>query len=93
MAGNPFPRVVKWSEVRSGDGEVSGRVPLDDGGSLVDPKAYVYDSTQNGQPYRAVTANGTPGVSDEIKPYQGFWIRRNGVTGGATQTLGLPFEK
>ena len=53
----------------------------------------LYDSTQSRQIYRAITTNGTPGFSDEIKPYQGFWIRRNSVICGATQTLSLPFEK
>jgi len=95
MVGNPFPRVIKWKDVtQSGNG---GQVPINGGTGyeFLNPTGYVYDTTQTGstgQPYRAITATGTPGINGEIKPYQGVWIKKV-LDAVVTGTIDFPFEK
>ena len=91
MVGNPYPRTIHWKYVKENDNNILGRRDL--GTFFVDPKAYVYDKTQSGQPYRAITATGTPGFNSEIKPFEGFWIKRTATAGPGTESLSIPFEK
>ncbi len=84
MVGNSFPRVFKWEYLQILDQPFPA--------SVYHATGYVYDPTQSGQPYRAITAN-TPGISGEIKPYQGFWIKDLGTHNASNITLGIPFEK
>jgi len=92
MYGNPFPRSFKWKDLRVGRSGVYGPIYT----SIVyNPTGYVYDtSSQEGQPYRAITATGTPGISDQIAPYEGFWIQETDENYDYTgYELGIPFEK
>ena len=83
MVGNPFPRTIKWIDVRENN------APL---GSKVNSTAWVYDpASTSSQPYSAITAT-TPGLGGEIAPYGSVWIKK--IDQAATNvTLDLPFEK
>jgi hypothetical protein len=87
MVGNAFPRSFKWEHLEIETG-TSVQFPA----GLYEATGYVYDTTQTGQPYRAITAN-TPGISGEIKAYQGFWIKDLGTHDATGVKLGVPFEK
>ena len=99
MVANPYPRVIQWNKVMVQDDALSERAPIDQqnqlsGGEIVNPIGYIYDTTQTagtGQPYRAITANGTPGFNAEVNPYQGIWIKKE--IGVANARLCMPFEK
>ena len=96
MVGNPMARVMSWRDVMVQDESDGSRAPIDaqgslPGGEIVNPTAYVYDTTQVGQPYRAITPSGTPGVTDSIRPYQAFWVKKE--VDVANAKLCLPFEK
>ena len=91
MYGNPFPRAFKWKDLlvgRSGSyGPISASI-------VYEPTGYVYDTSQPGQPYRAITDAGTPGISDEIAPYEGFWIKETDLNYDFTgYKIVYPFEK
>ena len=92
MMGNTFPRVFQWEDLDV----IIGNAPAAFPQGLYDPTGYVYDvntpDIASGQNYRAITAN-TPGISGEIKPYQGFWIKDLGLGNGSGLKLGIPFEK
>ena len=91
MMGNPFPRIFKWIDMELGTGAATF-IPFN---TQTDyhQTGYVYDIKQSGQPYRAITATGTPGISDEIKPFEGFWIKDLGSVDATGRTLGIPFER
>ncbi len=89
MMGNPFPRAFKWTNLQIGG---TSFVPLLNN-SFYNDTGYVYDNTQSGQPYRAITATGTPGIADEIKPYEAFWLKDLGANTVSGLKLALPFEK
>ena len=74
MVANPFPRPFKWKELIFAD--ISGVRAVASFGPQIDPVGYIYDPTStSGQPYITVGDPGeTPGVTDEVKPYQGFWV-------------------
>ncbi len=96
MIGNPFPRTFKWQNLYvfvSTDW-----YPIADQYQIVyDHTGYVYDvntpDIASGQNYRAITAAGTPGFSDEIKPYQGVWIKDLGAADLTGVKLAIPFMK
>ena len=92
IVGNASPRPFKWRHLRiytpNGSSYELGAL------GVYNPIGYVYDTTQTGQPYRAITATGTPGISDEVKPYEGVWIKQNSQTSDFQGIqLALPFEK
>jgi len=91
MYGNPFPRAFKWKDLQVGRSGVYGRF---DTSIVYNPIGYVYDtSSQEGQPYRAIAAN-TPGISDQIEPYEAFWIQETEEDYDFTgYELAIPFEK
>ena len=94
MVGNPFPRSFKWKDVKYIDASSTVFSP-DQVATSYNTTAYVYDiSSQTGQPYRAITANGTPGFNSEIAAYQGFWIKEESTSlDNQSFKLAIPFEK
>jgi hypothetical protein len=92
MVGNPFPRKTYWD---SAELLIDGTAqPLNFNG-IINTTAYAYDiSSGTGQPYRAMTYN-TPGLTEPLEPYQGFWIRVEPAVDLAAGSLKLtlPFEK
>ena len=75
MVGNPFPRAFDWALSRTQFNATANPIG---GFGIIENVAYVYDTTQSGQPYRAI--NYTPGFPNVINPYQGFWIKMNPTT-------------
>ena len=96
IVGNPFPRAFKWQYLNI---YIDGNwYPFGDANNDVyHHTGYVYDvdtpDIPTGQNYRAITAAGTPGFSDEIKPYQGVWIEDLGAYNKTGLKLGFPFMK
>ena len=91
MVGNPLARAFKWKYLLIGG---TSYINLSTSGqTLYHSTGYVYDETQTGQPYRAITGTGTPGFSDEIKPYQGFWMKDLGNYDVTGMKLAIPFMK
>ena len=93
MMGNPFPRAFKLAHMAF---EAGGGDFLWGAQNEYHKTVYVYDITDpngTGQPYRAITVTGTPGINGEIKPYQGFWIKDLGALTYSGAKLAIPFEK
>ena len=95
MCGNPFPRTFKWKI--SWLGEVAFMIQLAQMVCMsLQGMSMIYHKP--GQPYRAITAAGTPGISDEIAPYEGFWIKETALLLppgfiAPTYEIVYPFEK
>ena len=93
MAGNPFPRKFDWAN--AGNLVYASSQPIGWEG-IIETVAYVYDPTStSGQPYSPIAY--TPGIPNQIKAYQGFWIKMNphntiDFPAGSIK-LRLPFEK
>ena len=97
MVGNTFPRAFYWDNVIVSTSQGITRMDAAAAVTVIkDATAYVYDLSTtdgNGQHYRAVTT--TPGFTNKIEPYQGFWVKviDDGVTPNTNVELWLPFEK
>lgn len=90
MVGNPFPRSFNLDQLQLG---INIYFQFGTVVTFYEPTCYVYDTSQSGQPYRALS-NITPGFDDKIAPYQGFWIKQNSSTEDVSGLkLAFPFEK
>ena len=90
MVGNPFPRSFNLNQLKLG---ISSYFTFGTVVTFYDPTCYVYDTSQSGQPYRALS-NITPGFDNEVAAYQGFWIKQNSSTDDVSGLkLAFPFEK
>ncbi len=94
MVGNPYPRTFQWENLyyKNWKAGMLNAEPIYSATSIqyIEPYAYVYDTTQSGQPYRAITAT-TPGMDGEIAPYQAFWMNLKALD--SANMLFIPFEK
>lgn len=94
LLSNSLSRALDWNySLISIDGSF---VSMGSGNSpqmLTNATAYVYDTTQTGQPYRAIST--TPGLSSTIEAGEGFWVEINAtlVNSSTTNNLLLPYMK
>ncbi len=93
LVSNNLPRSFQWGNIVIYVGSPSGVTPMNSPAAatvLQNATGYVYDATQTGQPYRAVSA-AAPGLGDTIKAGEGFWVKVLEPNTGVE--LALPYEK